>query len=116
MPKQQGNHVLQSIAANVRRLRVRQKLTQAQLAEMAELELRQLQRIERAEINFGVVTLVRLAEALEVRPSALLQSAELAPVRRGRPPSRRHPPQSSALLRRCDPLQGRRAQPERRIP
>ena len=87
MPARAASDVLTSIAANVRRLRLRRGLSQAQLAERADLELRQLQRIEQAVTNFGVVTLVRLAEALGVRPGALLRRAPLAAARKGRPPT-----------------------------
>jgi transcriptional regulator with XRE-family HTH domain len=82
--------VLESIAANVRRLRLRAGLTQAQLAEAADLDLRQLQRIERAEVNFGVSTLLDLAEALGKTAGRLLRAATLPPSPPGRPPSRFH--------------------------
>jgi transcriptional regulator with XRE-family HTH domain len=86
MPSPTAKELLTSIAANVRRLRGQRGLTQAELAERAALDLRQLQRIERGEINFGVVSVLRLADALRVRPGALLGRARLAPPRRGRPP------------------------------
>jgi transcriptional regulator with XRE-family HTH domain len=81
-----ASDILTSIAANVRRQRLERGLSQAQLAERADLELRQLQRIEQAVTNFGVVTLVRLADALGVRPGSLLRRAPLPATRKGRPP------------------------------
>ena len=86
MPPRAASDVLTSIAANVRRQRLQRGLSQAQLAERADLELRQLQRIEQAVTNFGVVTLVRLAEALGVRPGSLVRRAPLPAARKGRPP------------------------------
>jgi transcriptional regulator with XRE-family HTH domain len=81
------NHVpiLRSIAANVQKWRTRRGLTQAELAERANVELRFVQRVEQAQVNFGVVALVSLAGALAVKPGELLSEAELAPAVRGRP-------------------------------
>jgi transcriptional regulator with XRE-family HTH domain len=80
--------VLGSIAANVRRIRDRRGVTQEQLAELAGLELRHLQKIEAAEVNFGVTLLVAIADALDVRPGTLLRPARLATPTRGRPARR----------------------------
>ncbi len=81
--------VLDSIAANVKRLRERRKLTQETLAERAELDVRFVQRIERARINLSVSVLILLAEALEVPPSRLLKKAALPKPVVGRPKKRR---------------------------
>jgi transcriptional regulator with XRE-family HTH domain len=82
--------VLTSIAANVRRWRERRSLSQAALAEAASLDLRALQRIEAGAINFGVVALVALADALDVSPAVLVRRAALKPTKPGRPARRRH--------------------------
>lgn len=81
-----SREVLTSIAANVRRLRKRRGLTQQQLAEETEVDLRYLQKVEAAEVDFGVSFLQVLADALDVRPSSLLKPATLPEPRRGRPP------------------------------
>lgn len=73
------------IAANVSTLRRRAGMTQAQLAEAADLDLRFVQRIEHASTNLSVSVLVVLADALGVLPSQLLSTATLAPSRPGRP-------------------------------
>ena len=88
MRRARATRILNSIAANVRRLREARDLTQEQLAEAADLDVRQVQRIERASLNFGVVALVSLAEALDVSATRLLKFAELDPPRRGRPRQR----------------------------
>ncbi len=77
---------LRSIGANVRNARLRAKLTQADVAGAAELDLRFLQRIERGTTNLSVAVLVSLSAALGVPVPALFQPAELPPARRGRPP------------------------------
>ncbi|HEY2951453.1 MAG TPA: helix-turn-helix transcriptional regulator [Verrucomicrobiae bacterium] len=55
---------LKKFGANVRRERVAMGLTQQRLAEMVELNIRNLQKIEAAETNVLVTTLVRLRRAL----------------------------------------------------
>jgi transcriptional regulator with XRE-family HTH domain len=85
VPSASAARTLESIAANVRRLRLERGLTQERLAELAEVELRFLQRVERGVYNFGVAALVDLADALDVQPGLLLEAARLPPVTRGRP-------------------------------
>lgn len=86
MPSERDDaELLASIAANVRRGRARRGWSQEELAERADLTVRQLQRIERGTLNFGVVTLVAIAAALESSATALLRPAKLAPATRGRP-------------------------------
>lgn len=77
--------VLRFIAANVRSLRRRRELTQEQLSELAGVDLRFLQKIESGKANLSVEILVRLSEALSVRPGLLLRAAHLPAPRRGRP-------------------------------
>lgn len=80
------------IGANVRRLRVRLGLTQAQLAELANVNGRHLQRVERGLVDLHVSSLEVLATVLGVSPSTLLRPAKLEPSRPGRPwPKRRSP-------------------------
>lgn len=77
--------VQESIAANVRRLRIRQGLTQERLAEVAELDLRLLQRVEAASTNMKIAVVVSLARALQVAPGALMRPASMPARPRGRP-------------------------------
>lgn len=90
VPSERADEVLQSIAANVRQWRERRGLTQAALAERADMDLRAIQRIEQGKINFGVVGLVHVAAALDVSPSLLLETAQNAPRMPGRPPKASH--------------------------
>ena len=77
------------VAANVRRLREKRGLSQAQFAEVAGLDFRFTQRVERGRLNFSIETLVRLAAALDTTPGALLRPAKLSPAKPGRPRKRR---------------------------
>ena len=76
---------LRSIAANVQRIRVRQKLTQAALAERADIDNTYLQRIERGSANISMGILVALANALDVPLSRLLRPAKPSAPKVGRP-------------------------------
>lgn len=81
--------VLESVAANLVRARRRFGITQAKLAELADLDLRQVQRAESGRIDVGIVTLVVLAKALTVPPARLLRSAALVRAGRGRPKAKK---------------------------
>jgi transcriptional regulator with XRE-family HTH domain len=79
---------LESIAANVRRVRLRRGFTQEVLAERAGQDLSYLQRIERGATNLSVGVLFALSVALDVSPGILVRKARYRPARRGRPPKR----------------------------
>jgi transcriptional regulator with XRE-family HTH domain len=87
LPRMRTEQLLEFIGANVRARRVELELTQERLAEMAGLDLRFLQRIERGSTNLGVAVLVSLATALEVHPADLFRPGKRAAPRRGRPPA-----------------------------
>jgi len=67
-----GMDAREKIARNVRELREQRDLTQTQLAEKAGVNTMTVSRTERGEHAPSTNTLVRLAEALNVPLSALL--------------------------------------------
>ena len=69
-------------------LRADRALTQEKLAERAELSARYIQRVEAGGENLTLLTLLRLAEALEVEPAEFLQQALRGPAKPGRPPKK----------------------------
>lgn len=79
---------LESIAANVRRIRARRGYTQEALAERSGQDLSYVQRVERGATNLSVGVLFALAVALQVPPGLLVRKARLAAIRRGRPRKR----------------------------
>jgi transcriptional regulator with XRE-family HTH domain len=89
MPAARIVTALRSIAANIRRLRLRQKLTQEQLAEAAELEPRYVQTLESGRGNPTAAVLIAVADALGVTPGVLFRPAELLDRRPGRPATHR---------------------------
>ncbi|WP_122317566.1 helix-turn-helix domain-containing protein [Pseudomonas cichorii] len=70
--------VLQHVSQNVRRLRNATGLSQTALAEKSGVSRRMLVAIEAGEKNVSLATLDRVAEALEVAFSDLIQAPEVA--------------------------------------
>jgi DNA-binding XRE family transcriptional regulator len=64
---------LQQFGDRVRTLRKERGLSQEQLAERTGLHRTYIGGIERGERNVSLINIVRLAKALEVSPSDLLQ-------------------------------------------
>ena len=63
---------IKKLGANVRRERDARNLTQEQLAELADLHLRSLQKIEAGEINLLITTVLRIKRALKCPWTKLL--------------------------------------------
>jgi transcriptional regulator with XRE-family HTH domain len=63
---------IKRFGANVRRERDARKLTQERLAELADLHLRSLQKIEAGEINLLLTTVLRIKRALKCPWTKLL--------------------------------------------
>lgn len=57
---------LKEVGENVRRFRKKKGLTMEGLASKAEIELRQLGRVERGEVNPTLISLFKIADALEI--------------------------------------------------
>lgn len=65
-------HDLRSFGANLRRERMARGITQEQVAEKADLNIRTLQRIEAGETNILLTTVGRLRKAVGCRWAELL--------------------------------------------
>ena len=65
---------IKAFGANVRRERVRKRLTQEKLAERAEIATRNLQKIEAGEINILATTVFRIQLALRCPYKRLMPS------------------------------------------
>lgn len=76
---------LESIAANVRRLRDKRGLSQFKLAAAADVEPRYIARIEAGGANPSAAILVKLATALDVTVATLFRPARREARAAGRP-------------------------------
>jgi transcriptional regulator with XRE-family HTH domain len=72
----QRTSVLQHVSQNVRRLRHAAQLSQTALAEKSDVSRRMLVAIEAGEKNVSLTTLDRVAEALDVAFSDLIQAPD----------------------------------------
>jgi transcriptional regulator with XRE-family HTH domain len=72
VPDERARIDLKRIGANIRRERVKARLTQERLAERADLNIRTLQKIEAGELNILVTTLMRIRRALRCSGEHLL--------------------------------------------
>jgi transcriptional regulator with XRE-family HTH domain len=61
------------LATNLKAARKRLKLTQEQVAERSGVHATEVSRIERGKRDPQVSTVIKLAEAVEVRPGQLLE-------------------------------------------
>ena len=67
---------LEAFAANLRRARETAGLTQERLAELVDLHMTDVGRIERGERDPSVKTVAKLARGLGVKPGDLFEGVE----------------------------------------
>lgn len=67
-----GETFLINLGIHIRQIRERKDLSQQNLADMCNFPKSTLARIERAEMNTSIKTLVKIANALEIEPKELL--------------------------------------------
>jgi len=75
-PKYAGNPFLSGLGTVIREIRTQQGLSQEALACSAELDRSYMGGIERGEHNLTLINLLRIATALGIKPSKLLQEIE----------------------------------------
>ena len=68
----QSRELLKRLGSNIRRERMSRAVTQEKLAEMADLNLRTVQKIEAGQINILITTVVRIQQALSCSWRTLL--------------------------------------------
>lgn len=61
-----------NLGVHIRQLREKKGISQEDLANDCDIPKNQIGRIERAEINTGIKTLVKIANALDIEPKELL--------------------------------------------
>ena len=67
-----GETFLINLGIHIRQIRERKNLSQQNLADICDLPKTTIGRIERAEMNTTIKTLVKVANALEIEPKELL--------------------------------------------
>jgi transcriptional regulator with XRE-family HTH domain len=68
--------VLADLGANVRRERTARGITQEKLAELADLNIRTIQKIESGELNVLITTLIRIQRGLGCKWNRLIPIGE----------------------------------------
>ncbi|MEK5161205.1 helix-turn-helix transcriptional regulator [Paenibacillus urinalis] len=71
---------LQLVGARIRQLRLLRGMSQAKLAEAADLQVSYIGGVERGERNISLNTLEKIASALEVEPIEALKFGQLDEV------------------------------------
>ncbi len=71
MKQKNQDAYLKKVGQTLRRKRKEKGLTMESLAMEAEMEYRQLGRIERGEVNTSLISLLRLCEALKIEMKEL---------------------------------------------
>jgi transcriptional regulator with XRE-family HTH domain len=74
--KEEESEQLKDFGNNIRRIRKDKKLSMEALANIAEIELSQIYRIETGKINPKLTTVLLIAKALDVRPQLLFEISE----------------------------------------
>ena len=68
------NPVLEKIGARIREARINSSMSQADLAEKADIHLSHFTRIENGQVEMRVETLIRILEALQISADWLLRA------------------------------------------
>lgn len=87
MRQQRPKDALRDVGRRIAELRASQHLTQEQLAEVMEVSLKYLQRVEAGRENLTLNSLVNVANYLRTSWRELTRAPRSRVVRRGRPPA-----------------------------
>lgn len=69
--------VLVALGAAIKRIRLEKEISQERLALLAEVDRSYVGRVERGDNNAAILTLARLAKALDISIAELMQEAQL---------------------------------------
>lgn len=77
LSKNRQDAVLIALGAAIRRVRLEKKISQENLALLAEVDRSYVGRVERGDNNIATLTLKRIANALEISLAELMTEADL---------------------------------------
>lgn len=77
LSKNRQDPLLVALGEAIRRTRLSKEISQEKLALLAEVDRSYVGRVERGDNNVAVLTLARLARALDISIEQLMQEAEL---------------------------------------
>lgn len=77
LSRNRQNPALIALGGAIRRIRLSKGISQEKLALLAEVDRSYVGRVERGDNNVAVLTLARLAHALETTIAELMQEAKL---------------------------------------
>ncbi len=69
--------VLLALGGAIKRIRLERNISQERLALLAEVDRSYVGRVERGDNNVAILTLARLANAMDISMSKLMKEAEL---------------------------------------
>lgn len=69
--------VLVALGGAIKRIRLEREISQERLALLAEVDRSYVGRVERGDNNAAILTLARLAKALDISIAELMQEAQL---------------------------------------
>ncbi len=69
--------VLVALGGAIKRIRLEKEISQERLALLAEVDRSYVGRVERGDNNVAILTLARLARALDISIADLMQEAQL---------------------------------------
>jgi transcriptional regulator with XRE-family HTH domain len=73
----EGKPQLRLLGDSVRRERKRLKISQEDFAELCDLHRTYIGQVERGEKNISFINILRIATAFRIKPSVLLDKADL---------------------------------------
>ncbi|GAA5521502.1 helix-turn-helix transcriptional regulator [Aliifodinibius salicampi] len=71
-----GNEIQKALGKTVRELRLANNLSQEKLAELASLDRSYISEVENGNKTASIITVFKIAVALDIKPSQLLQKME----------------------------------------
>lgn len=69
--------VVKVFGKNLKKIRLKRKLSMKKLAQLSDMELSQIYRIESGKVNTKLTTIAALGKALQVDPNELLRVPNL---------------------------------------